>query len=101
MITRQVIPRPVRAGPAGRAHEPRSVGNHIVPEDPAGVICLRVVEQPIGNGAIHVEEAIVFRQRMVRVVPHQHGRVPAPCRCIRRVEILKEIAADDPMIRDM
>ena len=88
----------IRAGFTGLAHQARLHIDEVITNDAALVIRTRVAIQAIGNGAIDIDEGIAFCERVRGMVPHQYCGVPEICCWIWSVEILEEIATDDPVI---
>ena len=90
----------IGAGLAAGAHQAGIQNNEIVPDNaPSMVEIRRRVIQAISHRPVHIEENILLGERIGRMSPEQHRRIPEVSRCIRIVEVLKQVAANDPVLR--
>src|SRR5271157_905898 len=58
----------------------------------------RRVIQAIRNGAVHVEKSVLLSDGVDGMAPEQHGGVPKIGRGVRVMEVLKQVATNDPVL---
>src|SRR5262252_6528046 len=57
--------------------------------------------ESIRNSTVHVNEGILFRNRVLRMVPHEYGWVPQIGGRIRGMEVFEHIVSYDPVVNSM
>ena len=80
---------------------PREI-NEVVPDHSARVIPIRRrVIQTVSDRAVHIDEDVFFRERVLRMIPHEDGWVPQIGGSIGGMEIFEHIVSDDPVVSRM